>query len=212
MQVGIELLQLLGVFNEFLLDGDALRGHEGVALQLFDVGRAVETDVEGVAHQVVEFVRAEVSVADPGGQGVVAGEHRGQAPEVDTNAVQLPAQGFEQADAIGVVVAVQDRLDLVRKRAMAEVVQKRKGLQVPGVVVIQPVDANQALRQRQGADRVLKARMHGAGKDEVVDPELAPFPQGLKGRGVNQRRQVGNVNRGSAGNADRFLHGGTALR
>ena len=59
MQVGIELLQLLGVFNEFLLDGDALRGHEGVALQLFDVGRAVETDVEGVAHQVVAFVRAD---------------------------------------------------------------------------------------------------------------------------------------------------------
>ncbi len=89
---------------------------------------------------------------------------------------------------------------------MADVVEQRERLKRARTCAVDAVDSAQALRQRQDAQRVLKARVDCAWKDEVVDTQLLAFAQLLEVRMVDDRQKLPDINGRSGWNADGF-HG-----
>ena len=147
VQVGVVLLELLGVLRELVLYGKAVGCHDGVVLDALNVGCAEKADVQGVARQIIQLVRPQIAVADPGGHRVVALEHVADAERVDAHALQKTCHPRDLLDALMVMVALKHGFRLVREGTVPDVVQQRKGLDVSCVIPRDAMDAAQPLCQ-----------------------------------------------------------------
>ena len=71
MQIRIKFLQLLGILDQFF-DRQTLRGHFRKKLDFFQVRCALESDMECVAVQIIEFVGAQITVGYPACQRMIS--------------------------------------------------------------------------------------------------------------------------------------------
>ena len=70
------------------------------------------------------------------------------------------------------VVALQNGFDLMGKRPMADVMEKRKGLKQTCFIRRKPLDSAESLCESEHADGMFKTRMDGSRKYQIIDSQL----------------------------------------
>ena len=102
-----------------------------------------------------------------------------------------PCEDERRGDLL--VMQRADLLERVRERIVADVVQQRGDLRDDALLDRDPAQLAALIEERErgareviGAERVLEARVRGAGIDEIREAELPDVSQALKNRRVDE--------------------------
>lgn len=207
VEIGIVFLELLDVFQVFCVDCQSLWRHGGVELEFFDIGRSVEADMECVPHEVIQFVRTEVSVRDPDSKRVVFLEHVDEVIGIELALFDGVRHELDAFDADVMVVVVEDRFDLMREGAVADIMEQGECLEQFIIVVVEILDAADSLHQRQDADGVLESGMDRAREHDVVDAQLLAFAEFLETWMVHDGQELLDIDWWCCRDADGFHDG-----
>ena len=160
--------------------------------------------MECVPFEIVQLVGSEIPVGDPVRQRLPSREHCGNHLRFDA----AGADGgfhFPKAFLAALMVAlVEDGFDLMRTGAVADVMEKREDLEMPGRLCVQPLQLRGKARAPQDSDRMLEPGVPGAWEDDVVEAKLLATAQALEERMLDNRQKVADFDRTYAWYADSF--------
>ena len=124
VEIGVEFLEPLAVLNEFLIESQDIASGDGLSLNGGDIWHSDKTDMEGVTFKVIQFVGAEVAVADPCAERMFACQHLLEEFHRATARLDCRRHALQAEQATLVVVLRENGFNLMRAGAVPQVMEQ----------------------------------------------------------------------------------------
>ena len=193
VEVGVEFLKPLAIFNEFFIESQDVASSDGLSLDRGDVWHSDETDMEGITFEVIQFVGAEVAVADPCAERMFICQHLLEELHRATACLDCRRHALQAEQTTLVVVLRENGLDLVGTGTVPQVMEQCEEFQGTLLVGVKMLNPSGLASTGQNTEGMLETRMLSTRENQVVQAQLTTMTQALEKRMVDDWQIIADL-------------------